>query len=70
MDEVTRLLSALEQGDPHAASRLLPLVYEELRKLAAQRMARERPGKTLRSTALSSRRTSNLWGMGHASHMG
>jgi hypothetical protein len=41
MHDVTQLLSVLGQGDPHAASRLLPLVYEELRKLAAQRMARE-----------------------------
>jgi hypothetical protein len=52
MNEVTQLLSALEQGDPHAASRLLPLVYEELRKLAAQRMAQEQRGRTLRATAL------------------
>ena len=44
MNNVTQLLSALELGDPHAASRLLPLVYEELRKLAAQRMAQEQPG--------------------------
>jgi hypothetical protein len=50
MNEVTQLLSALGQGDPHAASRLLPLVYGELRKLAAQRMARERPGQTLQPT--------------------
>jgi hypothetical protein len=47
MTDVTRLLNALGQGDPHAASRLLPLVYEELRKLAAQRMAQEQPGQTL-----------------------
>jgi len=52
MNEVTRILSALEQGDPHAASQLLPLVYEELRKLAAQRLASERPGQTLQATAL------------------
>jgi RNA polymerase sigma factor (TIGR02999 family) len=52
MNEVTQLLSALGQGDPHAASRLLPLVYDELRKLAAQRMAQEQPGQTLQPTAL------------------
>ena len=52
MNEVTRLLSALEQGDPHAAEQLLPLVYEELRKLAAQKMAQEAPGQTLQATAL------------------
>jgi hypothetical protein len=44
MNEVTQPLNALEQGDPHAASRLLPLGYEELRELAAQRMAQEQPG--------------------------
>jgi RNA polymerase sigma factor (TIGR02999 family) len=52
MTEVTRILSAIEQGDPHAASQLLPLVYEELRKLAAQRLAQEKPGQTLQATAL------------------
>jgi RNA polymerase sigma factor (TIGR02999 family) len=52
MSEVTRILSAIERGDPHAAGELLPLVYEELRKLAAQKMARERPGQTLQATAL------------------
>ena len=52
MNEVTRILSAVEQGDPHAAAQLLPLVYEELRKLAAQRMAKEAPGQTLQATAL------------------
>jgi hypothetical protein len=45
-------LSAVEQGDPHAADRLLPLVYDELRRLAAQKLARERPGQTLQATAL------------------
>jgi hypothetical protein len=45
-------LSALDHGDPHAASRLLPLVYDELRKLAAQRMAQKQPGQTLQPTAL------------------
>jgi RNA polymerase sigma factor (TIGR02999 family) len=52
MSEVTRILSAIEQGDPHAAEQLLPLVYEELRKLAAQRLAQERPRQTLQATAL------------------
>ena len=52
MTEVTRLLAALEQGDPHAAEQLLPLVYEELRQLAAQKLARETPGQTLQATAL------------------
>jgi RNA polymerase sigma factor (TIGR02999 family) len=52
MNEVTRILSALEQGDPRAADKLLPLVYEELRKLAAQKMAQEAPGHTLQPTAL------------------
>jgi RNA polymerase sigma factor (TIGR02999 family) len=52
MDEVTRILSAIEQGDPHAANQLLPLVYDELRKLAAQRLAQEKPGQTLQATAL------------------
>ncbi len=52
MNEVTQILSAIEQGDPHAADRLLPLVYEELRQLAAQRLAHESPGQTLQPTAL------------------
>jgi RNA polymerase sigma factor (TIGR02999 family) len=52
MSKVTRILSSLEQGDPHAAEQLLPLVYEELRKLAAQKMAQEAPGQTLQPTAL------------------
>jgi RNA polymerase sigma factor (TIGR02999 family) len=52
MNEVTRILSAVEQGDPHAAEQLLPLIYEELRKLAAQRLAQEKPGQTLQPTAL------------------
>src|SRR5271155_3548640 len=52
MSDVTRILSAVEQGDPHAASQLLPLVYDELRKVAAQKMAQEAPGQTLQATAL------------------
>jgi RNA polymerase sigma factor (TIGR02999 family) len=50
--DVTRILSAIEQGDPHAAEQLLPLVYDELRKLAAQKLAQEVPGQTLQATAL------------------
>ena len=52
MSEVTRILSAIEEGDPHAAEQLLPLVYDELRKLAAQKLAQEKPGQTLQATAL------------------
>jgi RNA polymerase sigma factor (TIGR02999 family) len=52
MTDVTRILSAIEQGDPHAAAELLPLVYDELRKLAAQRLSQEKPGQTLQATAL------------------
>jgi RNA polymerase sigma factor (TIGR02999 family) len=52
MSDVTRILSAIEQGDPHAAELLLPLVYDELRKLAAQKLAQEQPGQTLGATAL------------------
>jgi RNA polymerase sigma factor (TIGR02999 family) len=52
MNEVTRILDAMEQGDPHAADGLLPLVYDELRRLAAAQMAREKPGQTLNGTAL------------------
>ena len=52
MNEVTRILSAIEQGNPHAAEQLLPLVYDALRKLAAQKLAQEKPGQTLQSTAL------------------
>jgi RNA polymerase sigma factor (TIGR02999 family) len=52
MSEVTRILSAIEQGDPSAAAQLLPLVYDELRQLAAQKLAQEKPGQTLQATAL------------------
>jgi len=52
MSEVTRILSAIEEGDPHAAYQLLPLVYDELRKLAAAKLAQEKPGHTLQATAL------------------
>jgi RNA polymerase sigma factor (TIGR02999 family) len=52
MSEVTRILSAIEQGDPQAAEQLLPLVYDELRKLAGHKLAQEKPGQTLDATAL------------------
>lgn len=52
MSDVTQILNAIEQGDPQAAEKLLPLVYEELRVLAAQKMAQEKPGQTLQATAL------------------
>src|SRR5262245_9696082 len=52
MSEVTQILSQVEQGDPQAAEKLLPLVYEELRKLAAAKLAQEKPGQTLQATAL------------------
>src|SRR5438094_9989750 len=52
MHDVNRILDALAQGDPHAAEQLLPLIYDELRKLAAQKLAQEKPGQTLQATAL------------------
>jgi RNA polymerase sigma factor (TIGR02999 family) len=52
MSDLTRILSAIDEGDPRAAEQLLPLVYEELRKLAARRLAQEKPGHTLQATAL------------------
>src|SRR5438034_743801 len=52
MSDLTRILSAIELGDPHAAEQLLPLVYEELRRLAARKLAQEKPGQTLQATAL------------------
>jgi RNA polymerase sigma factor (TIGR02999 family) len=52
MSEVTRLINAVDEGDPHAARQLLPLIYDELRKLAAQRLAQEKSGQTLQATAL------------------
>ena len=52
MNDITRILSAIEDGDPKAAERLMPLVYDELRRLAAGRLAREVPGQTLQATAL------------------
>ncbi|MGA2256846.1 MAG: ECF-type sigma factor [Thermoguttaceae bacterium] len=52
MTDITRILSQIESGDPHAAEQLLPLVYDELRRLAAEKMAQEKPGQTLQATAL------------------
>ena len=52
MHDVTQILSQIESGDPSAADKLLPLVYDELRKFAAARMANENPGQTLQATAL------------------
>src|SRR5262245_35592387 len=52
MNDITRILSAVEQGDPLAAEQLLPLVYEELRQIAAHKLAQEKPGQTLQATAL------------------
>jgi RNA polymerase sigma factor (TIGR02999 family) len=52
MSDITHILSAIDHGDPHAAEQLLPLVYDELRKLAAQKLAQEKPGQTLQATAL------------------
>jgi hypothetical protein len=52
MGDVTRILADIEQGDPRAAEKLLPLVYDDLRKLAAVRLAQEKPGQTLQATAL------------------
>ena len=52
MSDVTRILSQIESGDPSAAEQLLPLVYDELRKLAAAKLAQEKPGQTLQATAL------------------
>lgn len=68
MSEITHILSALEQGDPDAADQLLPLVYEELRKLAAQKMAQEAPGQTLQPTALVHEAYLRLLGTGEQRH--
>jgi RNA polymerase sigma factor (TIGR02999 family) len=65
MTEVTRILSAIERGDQQAADQLLPLVYKELRKLAAQRLAREKPGQTLQATALVHEAYLRLLNPGH-----
>jgi RNA polymerase sigma factor (TIGR02999 family) len=66
MSEVTRILSAIDQGDRHAAEELLPLVYDELRKLAAAKLAQEKPGQTLQATALVHEAYVRLVGSGEA----
>src|SRR6266568_1929219 len=68
MDEVTRILGEIERGDEGAAARLLPLVYNELRRLAAQRLAREKPGQTLQPTALVHEAYLRLVGKGDGPH--
>ena len=62
MTEVTRILNAIEQGDAQAAEQLLPLVYDELRRLAAQKLSHEKPGQTLQATAWCTRRISGWSG--------
>jgi RNA polymerase sigma factor (TIGR02999 family) len=68
VSDVTRILSAIEHGDPAAADQLLPLVYDELRRLAAQRLAQERPGQTLQATALVNEAYLRLVDTEHAPH--
>ena len=68
MNDVTHILSAIERGDPLAAERLLPLVYDELRRLAAQRLAQEKPGQTLQPTALVHEAYLRLVGSGTPAH--
>jgi RNA polymerase sigma factor (TIGR02999 family) len=68
MCEVTRILSAIGQGDPRAAGQLLPLVYDELRKLATQKLAQEKPGQTLQATALVHEAYLRLVGVNDAAH--
>src|SRR4051794_24054737 len=68
MSEVTCILSAIEQGDPSAAEQLLPLVYDELRKLAEEKMAHERPGHSLEATALVHEAYLRLVGDGRGPH--
>ena len=68
MSEITRILCEIEGGDPHAAEQLLPLVYDELRQLAAQRLAQEKPGQTLEATALVHEAYLRLVGDGPGPH--
>jgi RNA polymerase sigma factor (TIGR02999 family) len=68
MADVTRILSAIEQGDPQATDELLPLVYDELRRLAAEKMAQEKPGQTLQATALVHEAYIRLVDMERAQH--
>ena len=70
MAEVTAILSAIEQGDPHAAEQLLPLVYDELRRLAAEKVAQERPGQTLQATTLVHEASVRLVDVDQARHSG
>ena len=70
MSDVTRLLSAIDQGDSQAAERLLPLVYDELRRLAAQRLRHERPGQTLQATDLVHEAYVRLVGDAHGAMLG
>jgi RNA polymerase sigma factor (TIGR02999 family) len=67
MSDLTRIFTAIEQGDPHATAQLLPLVYNELRKLAAQKLAQEQPGQTLQATALVHEAYLRLVGSGQCS---
>jgi RNA polymerase sigma factor (TIGR02999 family) len=68
MSEVTQILAAIERGDAHAAEQLLPLVYQELRQLAAQKLAHEKPGQTLDATALVHEAYLRLVGAGEEAH--
>jgi RNA polymerase sigma factor (TIGR02999 family) len=68
MNDVTHILSGIEAGDPHAAEQLLPLVYDELRKLAARKLAQEKPGQTLQATALVHEAYLRLVGRDHDQH--
>jgi RNA polymerase sigma factor (TIGR02999 family) len=68
MNDVTRILSGIEQGEAHAAEQLLPLVYDELRKLAAAKLAQEKPGQTLQATALVHEAYIRLVGAGDDPH--
>jgi RNA polymerase sigma factor (TIGR02999 family) len=68
MSEITRILAVVEQGDARAAEELLPLVYDELRKLAATRLAQEKPGQTLQATALVHEAYVRLAGAGSSGH--
>src|SRR5262245_47982098 len=68
MSDVTRILSAIEHGDPHAGEQLLPLVYDELRQLASQKLAQEKPGQTLQATALVHEAYLRLVDVEHAQH--
>jgi RNA polymerase sigma factor (TIGR02999 family) len=67
MSEVTQILTSIEQGDPKAAGELLPLIYQELRRLAASKMASQAPGQTLQATALVHEAYLRLVGSGHQS---